>query len=89
MNKQVEALQAENAKLKEVVFGKAGLVSGMSVLEKALSTATKADHSDAPFPLNAEEAKLWHRAQAEAYQHALEMVGFDIEGLRQQCGMAA
>lgn len=45
-----------------------------SILERSLEKALAADPADAPFGLSAEEAGLWHMAQASAYQHALEML---------------
>lgn len=48
---------------------------GTEVVEKALEKALKADPKDAPFPLTGEEARIWHQASADAYQHALEMMG--------------
>lgn len=48
---------------------------GHEIIEKRLATAARADWQDAPFPLNEEQAALWHRAQAEAYRDALEMMG--------------
>jgi hypothetical protein len=47
---------------------------GAKIIEAALAKAQRADPTDAPFGLFGEEAALWHRAQAEAYQHALEMM---------------
>jgi len=47
---------------------------GARIIEAALAKAQRADPADAPFPLVGEEAALWHRAQASAYQHALEMM---------------
>jgi hypothetical protein len=44
------------------------------ILEKCLAKAVKADPLDAPMPLLGKEAALWHRAQMEAYRHALEML---------------
>lgn len=49
---------------------------GTSIIEKCLDRAIKANPSDAPFPLFGEEAKIYHEAQANAYRHALEMMGF-------------
>ena len=46
-----------------------------SILERSLEKAVTANPADAPFGLSAEEACLWHMAQASAYQHALEMLG--------------
>lgn len=44
------------------------------ILEAKLKTALKANPADAPFGLDAEQAAIWHQAQASAYQHALEML---------------
>lgn len=44
------------------------------ILERCLAVASTGEWKDAPFPLNRSQAALWHRAQAEAYQHALEML---------------
>lgn len=48
---------------------------GTVLIEECLAKATRADPGDVPFPLVGEEAVLWHRAQAAAYQHAIEMMG--------------
>ena len=47
---------------------------GAKIIEAALAKANRADPVDAPFGLFGEEAALWHRAQAAAFQHALEMM---------------
>jgi hypothetical protein len=47
---------------------------GAAIVEACLAKAQKADPSDAPMPLVGKKAALWHRAQAEAYRHALEMM---------------
>ncbi len=49
-------------------------MNGHEVIERALKKALKADFGDAPMWLNPNEAKIWHQAQAAAYQHALEMI---------------
>lgn len=49
---------------------------GTAIVEEALEKSLKADPLDAPFPLMDDDARLWHQAQAVAYQHALEMMGF-------------
>lgn len=49
------------------------VVDGFKIIEKNLAIATKADPSQAPFPLVGEAARLHHTASASAYQHALEM----------------
>lgn len=45
-------------------------------LDKADRCASHAHQAflEAPIGLTAEQAQLWHRAQAEAYRHALEMM---------------
>lgn len=48
---------------------------GTEIIERCLKKAAAASPSDAPFPLVGDEARLWHQAQAEAYRHALEMMG--------------
>lgn len=48
---------------------------GHAVVETRLAKAVKGEWADAPFPLDDKEAALWHRAQAEAYRDALEMMG--------------
>lgn len=70
-------LEADNTKLVDAIFGKTGVASGLEILERNLATSLKADHKDAPFPLDANQAKQWHHATAGAYQHALEMVCID------------
>lgn len=54
--------------------------SGEAVIEACLAKALKADHADAPFPFDEQQAALWHQAQAAAYQHALEMMGYPEHG---------
>lgn len=49
---------------------------GTKLIEEFLARAQRADPGDVPFPLVGNEAKLWHSAQATAYQHALEMMGW-------------
>lgn len=48
---------------------------GTDLIDGCLEKADRADHADAPFPLDADEAKFWHKAQMEAYRHSLEMMG--------------
>lgn len=48
---------------------------GTDLINDCLKKAARAEHGDAPFPLGADDAKFWHNAQAEAYRHALEMMG--------------
>lgn len=48
---------------------------GTEIIERCLKKVAAACPSDAPFPLVGDEARLWHQAQAEAYRHALEMMG--------------
>lgn len=68
----IEVLRSENTMLK----GKLEYVKhGQEVIEKAVKVAYAGDWQDAPMPLTGDEASLWLRAQGEAYQHALEMMG--------------
>ncbi|MER8924317.1 hypothetical protein [Mesorhizobium sp. M0859] len=48
---------------------------GAALIEACFAKAQNADPQDAPFPLVGAEAQLWQRAQAEAYGHALDMMG--------------
>lgn len=48
---------------------------GHEIIEARLAKSAAAEHGDAPFPLDAEQAALWHSAQADAYRDALEMMG--------------
>lgn len=50
-------------------------VDGSAIIEKCLTRATDAAHEDAPFGMGDADARIWHEAQANAYQHALEMMG--------------
>lgn len=77
MAADVKKLEAENAALREALFGRHGVESGLAIIEKCLATAVKADHGDSPFGMDHAQAKLWHRAQMEAYRHALEMITVD------------
>ena len=70
-------LEAENAVLVDALFGKYGVTGGAVVIEKCLAKATAAEHADAPFPLDEEQAALWHRAQQTAYVYVLEMLCTD------------
>lgn len=75
---QVEAaLVAQNAALVDALFGKYGVTSGATVIEKCLAKASRADHGDAPFPLDHAQAAIWHRAQQTAYLYVLEMLCTD------------
>lgn len=69
-----DSLAAENELLRAALFGKHGVRSGLDIIEKCLVKATQADHSDAPFPYDPEQAAIYHRAQQDAYRHTLEMV---------------
>lgn len=48
---------------------------GTRLIEEKLARAARADFADAPFGSSPHEAALWHKAQAEAFRHALEMMG--------------
>lgn len=48
---------------------------GAEIIENCLQRAIEADPANVPFPLTGDLAKVWHMAQAVAYQHALEMMG--------------
>lgn len=54
---------------------------GAEIVERCLKRALAADPLDVPFPLVGDEARIWHSAQAAAYQHALEMMGPPTEDL--------
>ena len=73
-NAAVQHLASENKLLKEMLFGRHGILSGVDTLEKNLATAVRGKHEDAPFPLDEQEARIYHRASAWAYQHSLEMI---------------
>lgn len=49
---------------------------GTQIIEQKLAVAAQGNWNDAPAGLSLVEARLWHRAQAEAYRHALEMMGY-------------
>lgn len=71
------ALTSQNQSIAEALFGQYGVTSGAEVIEKCLAVATRAAHTDAPFPMDAEQASVWHRAQRTAYQYVLEMLCTD------------
>lgn len=73
----VAALISQNQIIAEALFGQFGVTSGADVIEKCLAVATRAEHADAPFPMNAEQGAVWHRAQRTAYQYVLEMLCTD------------
>lgn len=52
---------------------------GSKIIEGCLAKSLDADPSDAPFPLIGNDAKIWHLAQANAYRHALEMMGYQAD----------
>jgi phosphoglycolate phosphatase-like HAD superfamily hydrolase len=64
---------------------------GLDIIESALAISLKAEHADAPFPLDEEQARLWHKAHASAYTHALEMLSANSvkEYLEQKPGSPA
>lgn len=68
---------AQDRVIADLLFGQCGVVSGLDVIEKCLVQSTRADHLDAPFGMDAENAVIWHRAQASAYQYVLEMLCAD------------
>lgn len=70
-------LEEENAVIAGALFGKYGVTGGVKVIEKCLAKATRAEHADAPFPLDYEQASIWHRAQQSAYVYVLEMLHTD------------
>lgn len=70
----LSSLAEQKAILMDAMFAPHGVASGLKVLEKNLAKAVEANPHEAPFPLVGEQATLWHRATAEAYRHALEMV---------------
>ncbi|MEM8515091.1 hypothetical protein RCH14_004451 [Massilia sp. MP_M2] len=71
------AAEADRVKLHDALFGKYGVESGIEVVEKCLQKAIAAAPEDAPFPLLGNDAKLYMRAQMEAYRHSLEMISLD------------
>lgn len=50
-------------------------LNGAAIIEEYLKVAIAENPADAPFPLVGREAAIWHEAQADAYRHALEMMG--------------
>jgi len=72
MNKSIIVNMREFEEMKDSI---AYWKRGHGVIEKAMNKAYAGDWQDAPMPLTGEEASLWLRAQGEAYQHALEMMG--------------
>lgn len=53
--------------------------AGTEIIERCLQKAVEADPLNVPMPLVGDEALLWHRAQMEAYRHALEMMGVPVD----------
>lgn len=49
---------------------------GTNVIKDCLAESVRADVMDAPIPLVGIEAKRWHAYRAEAFRHALEMMGY-------------
>lgn len=45
---------------------------GLRTIRTRLAQSVRGHCTDAPFPLSLEEAALWHRAQASAYQFVLD-----------------
>lgn len=48
---------------------------GSRIIEGCLAQALQAKLADTPIDLAPEQHATWHRARAEAFQHALEMMG--------------
>lgn len=48
---------------------------GSRIIEGCLAQALQANLADTPIDLAPEQHTTWHRARAEAFQHALEMMG--------------
>lgn len=71
------ALVKQNILMAETLFGKYGVTTGADVIENCLIVATRAEHADAPFPMNAKQGAIWHSAQRTAYQYVLEMLCTD------------
>lgn len=71
------ALDAQNQLIAEALFGRYGVTSGADVIEKCLAMATRAEHADAPFPMDTAHGAIWHQAQRTAYQYVLEMLCTD------------
>lgn len=69
---QISALQALIAEKDSML---AYWRDGAGIVETCLAVAVEAKPETAVFPLIGREAQLWHQAQAEAYRHALEMMG--------------
>lgn len=68
----IRGLAAEVAALREQMrYWK----RGTDLINECLKTAARAEHGDAPFPLDHAMAKFWHNAQMEAFRHSLEMMG--------------
>lgn len=68
----IEILSADVADLRKQI---AYWERGTEVIKQCLDEAVKADPLDAPFPFVGIEAKRWHAFRAEAFRHALEMMG--------------
>ena len=71
------AMGAQNHLMAKMLFGKYGVTNGADVIEKCLAVATRAEHGDAPFPMDAAQGAVWHRASGAAYQYVLEMLCID------------
>ena len=52
---------------------------GEAIVEAALAKAVAADPLDAPMPLLGREAEIYHQGRADAFRHALEMMGYPEE----------
>ena len=70
---------ADKAEIERLRAALAYWQRGTDIINECLQRASKAKWEDAPFPLDECEAKFRHNAQAEAYRHALEMMGVPEE----------
>lgn len=57
------------------------VVRGLDIIEASFKVSQRSRHIDAPFPLDGDEARLWHKAQSSAYLYVLEMIP-NVEELR-------
>ena len=46
----------------------------IALFERKLAEALRAEHADAPFPMNAEQASAYHQTRADLLQWVLEML---------------
>ena len=74
LNEAADAITRLSSGTPEMKGLEAELAETTRILEACHAVAIKADPLDAPFPMDGQQATIWHQARVEAFRHALEMM---------------